>query len=193
MTRFACVLSLAIAAACFSTVAEAETIVHYREGQRVDAEDVARLLTPPRTRSIKLLDDAPAAAVATAALAPVVATTSTAAAPASAGLSLPVRFGFGSSEILPTARPQLDALAQGIALLPPATTVTIEGHTDAAGSDAYNRTLSRERARAVRDYLVREHGIDGTRLRTVGFGEDRPVDGSDPFAAINRRVEFRGS
>ena len=108
-------------------------------------------------------------------------------------LSLPVRFAFGSADILPAARVQLDALAEGIKLLAPGSIVTVEGHTDAVGSDAYNLELSRVRAHAVRDYLVQRHGIDAARLKTVGYGEGRPIEGSDPNAAVNRRVQFRGS
>jgi outer membrane protein OmpA-like peptidoglycan-associated protein len=114
-------------------------------------------------------------------------------APDDAGLSLPVRFAFGSAEILPSARSQLDAVATGIKLLPAEAVITIEGHTDAVGGDAYNLALSRERARSVRDYLVLRHGIDVTHLKTAGYGEGRPIVGSDPFDGANRRVEFRGS
>jgi outer membrane protein OmpA-like peptidoglycan-associated protein len=53
--------------------------------------------------------------------------------------------------------------------------------------------LSRARAQAVRDYLVEHHGIDTSRLKTVGYGEDRPIQGSNPHAPVNRRVQFRGS
>jgi outer membrane protein OmpA-like peptidoglycan-associated protein len=108
-------------------------------------------------------------------------------------LSLPVRFAFDSAEILPAARTQLDALAQGIKLLPPGSIVTVEGHTDAVGSDAYNLELSEARARAVRDFLVQRHGIAPARLKTVGFGKKRPIEGTDPYAAVNRRVQFHGS
>ena len=177
MTRTLSTLAIALAASLFSAAAPAETIVHYREGQLVDKEDVVRLLAP-RTRSIRLLDEAPAAAstsastsVITSAIAPVVHTPRAAPAEPS-GLSLPVRFAFGSAEILPAARAQLDALAGGIMALPAETVVTIEGHTDATGGDAYNLELSRERARSVRDYLVHRHGIErqppaNRRLRRV--------------------------
>ncbi len=84
-------------------------------------------------------------------------------------------------------------MAEGVKLLAPNSIVTVEGHTDAVGSDAYNLELSRSRARAVRDYLVQRHGIDGARLKTVGYGEARLVEAADPTAAVNRRVQFRGS
>jgi outer membrane protein OmpA-like peptidoglycan-associated protein len=206
MTRYLSTLALALAAAFLTPPVKAEKVIMYREGQLVNPHDVAAVLGN-KTRSIRLLDDAPAAPTPTkyvAAAAAALAKTS-ARAPArvsaapddataeASALSLPVRFAFDSSEILPAARTQLDALAEGVKLLAPNSIVTVEGHTDAVGSDAYNLELSRSRARAVRDYLVQRHGIDGARLKTVGYGEARLVEAADPTAAVNRRVQFRGS
>ncbi|VTU22531.1 OmpA family protein [Variovorax sp. RA8] len=206
MTRYLSTLALALAAAFLTPPVKAEKVIIYREGQLVNPHDVAAVLGN-KTRSIRLLDDAPAAPTPTkyvAAAAAALAKTS-ARAPArvsaapddataeASALSLPVRFAFDSSEILPAARTQLDALAEGVKLLAPNSIVTVEGHTDAVGSDAYNLELSRSRARAVRDYLVQRHGIDGARLKTVGYGEARLVEAADPTAAVNRRVQFRGS
>jgi outer membrane protein OmpA-like peptidoglycan-associated protein len=208
MTRYLSTLALALAAAFLTPQVKAEKVIVYREGQLVNPHDVAAVLGNG-TRSIRLLDDAPAAtptkyvAAAAAALAKTSARPAAAPAAASAArddatadasaLSLPVRFAFDSTEILPAARAQLDALADGIKLLAPKSIVTVEGHTDAVGSDAYNLELSRGRARAVRDYLVQHHGIDAARLKTVGYGESRPVEDADPNAAVNRRVQFRGA
>jgi outer membrane protein OmpA-like peptidoglycan-associated protein len=205
MSRYLTTLAIAIAAAILTVHAKAEKIVVYREGQLVNPQDVAAVLG--KTRSIRLLDDAPAAQ---AKLIPVAAVSSTktsvkstasSSAPKApddskadaATLSLPVRFAFDSADILPSARAQLDAVAEGIKLLAPESVVTIEGHTDGVGSDAYNLELSRARAHAVRDYLVQRHHIDAARLKTVGYGKARPIEGSDPNAAVNRRVQFRGS
>ena len=157
----------------------AQNAVHYREGQRVDPKEVAKILSaaPVKTRSIRLLDQG-------------------ATAPSQDGqgpsLSIPVRFGFDSAEIAESARPQLDALAAGIKLLPPEQTVVVEGHTDAVGSDEYNKQLSQRRAASVKRYLVRVHGIEEQRLKEVGLGEQRPIEGADPQAPQNRRVQFRG-
>lgn len=174
--------ALALATALLSTHALAENIVYYREGQRVNPHEVAQILgvaaaAPIKTRSIRLLDGAAPAPESQA--------------PAQA-LSLQVRFSFDSADIAPTARPQLDALAQGIKMLPSSQAVLVEGHTDATGGEDYNRALSQRRAQAVKRYLAQEHGIDPTRLKTVGYGEDRTIAGVDPDAAENRRVQFRG-
>jgi len=109
-----------------------------------------------------------------------------------AALALGVQFGFDSAEILPSARAQLDALAEGIKLLAPDQRVLIEGHTDAVGADDYNLSLSQRRAESVRQYLVKVHGFDQGRLDAVGLGKARPLDPADPFAAENRRVQFQG-
>jgi outer membrane protein OmpA-like peptidoglycan-associated protein len=69
--------------------------------------------------------------------------------------------------------------------------LTIEGHTDNTGSNAYNLTLSKNRAQAVVDYLVKK-GIAATRLNAVGFGEDKPVTTNNTAEGrtLNRRVEL---
>lgn len=204
MTRYFSTLALALASALLTPQVKAEKVVVYREGQLVNPQEVAAVLG--KTRSIQLLDDeapaAPAKLTTVAAVSParIKASSSTTARIArddsnagASALSLPVPFAFDSADILPGARAQLDALADGIKMLAPKRIVTVEGHTDAAGSDAYNVELSRERAHAVRDYLVQRHGIDAARLKTVAYGEGRPIDSADPNAALNRRVQFRGS
>jgi outer membrane protein OmpA-like peptidoglycan-associated protein len=203
MIRFLATIALAIAAALLTPAAKAEKVVVYREGQLVNPHDVAAVLG--KTRSIQLLDEAPAAPAKVSTVAAAAPAKASARSPRSrptapddaladaSALSLPVRFAFDSAQIVPAARSQLDALAEGIKLLAPERIITVEGHTDAAGSDAYNLQLSRARANAVRDYLVQRHGIDAARLKTVAYGESRPIEGTDPNAAVNRRVQFRGS
>lgn len=66
----------------------------------------------------------------------------------------------------------------------------VEGHTDASGSAVYNYDLSQRRAEAVRDYLVEKHGIDRECLTIRGLGESRPMNGTSPYDAVNRRVTF---
>lgn len=187
MTRcraIACLLSTLLLA----TSTLAQDVRHYRAGEAVDPQEVAAILggrtaseAPAiKMRSIRLLDGS-------ASVAPMAA-----AAPVASGLSLQVQFAFDSADILPAAREQLDALAQGIRLLPAGKPVVIEGHTDAVGSADYNEQLSLRRAIAVKRYLVLAHRVDADRLRTVGMGERSPRPGSDPNDAINRRVQFHG-
>lgn len=73
--------------------------------------------------------------------------------------------------------------------------LVIEGHTDKRGDPDKNQVLSQERAEAVRDYLVREFGMDASRLITKGFGPSRPFSPRDDAEgwALNRRVEFKAT
>ncbi|OFX00998.1 MAG: hypothetical protein A3E78_15375 [Alphaproteobacteria bacterium RIFCSPHIGHO2_12_FULL_63_12] len=70
------------------------------------------------------------------------------------------------------------------------TTVTVAGHADSRGSDSYNMDLSQQRALSVSNYLA-SHGVDPARLKSIGYGETRPI-GDNATAAgqsLNRRVE----
>jgi outer membrane protein OmpA-like peptidoglycan-associated protein len=68
---------------------------------------------------------------------------------------------------------------------------SVEGHTDSDGEDAFNQTLSEERAKTVVDKLV-SLGISADRLGFKGWGETKPVtsNGTAEGKAENRRVEF---
>jgi outer membrane protein OmpA-like peptidoglycan-associated protein len=69
--------------------------------------------------------------------------------------------------------------------------LTIEGHADVRGSDAYNLELSLHRANSVRTAFI-ELGLDPSRIEAVGYGRSRPRDPGQTEAAyqLNRRVEF---
>src|SRR6266852_2695889 len=69
--------------------------------------------------------------------------------------------------------------------------IRISGHCDERGSDEYNLALGNRRATAAKQYLV-SHGIDGSRIETVSYGEERPIaQGHDEDSwAQNRRDEF---
>ncbi len=72
-----------------------------------------------------------------------------------------------------------------------ATAVHVIGHTDSTGSNSYNQQLSEKRASAVSRHLSR-NGVDRTRLRMSGRGENQPVsdNGSSAGRSQNRRVEI---
>jgi len=190
-------LILALMLALGAGTAAAESVRLYRAGETVDPREVAAILdTAPlqgRMRSLRLLDEP--SPVQVTGVDPTSGDAGAGAAarePVPAALALPVRFAFDSAEIMPDARAQLDALAEGIRLLAPGVAVRIEGHTDAAGSHDYNDSLSRRRAEAVKSYLVALHRIEPARLRAVGLGEQEMLPGRDPHAPENRRVQFRG-
>jgi outer membrane protein OmpA-like peptidoglycan-associated protein len=70
--------------------------------------------------------------------------------------------------------------------------ISIEGHTDSDGDDAFNLDLSELRAASVRDYLIATYGIDTGRLESKGLGETVPVADNDTAEGKqqNRRVEL---
>ncbi len=69
----------------------------------------------------------------------------------------------------------------------------IEGHTDAAGPEAYNLKLGEDRALAVRHYLHEQHGIALGRIEVISYGEAKPVadNTTKDGRAQNRRVVLR--
>lgn len=72
----------------------------------------------------------------------------------------------------------------------PNTDAVVEGHTDSTGSDAYNQALSQRRAEAVVNALVRNHGVNPSRISARGYGESQPIADNNTAAgrAENRRV-----
>jgi outer membrane protein OmpA-like peptidoglycan-associated protein len=80
----------------------------------------------------------------------------------------------------------------------PGSRIEIAGHTDNIGTPQYNQTLSEKRAGAVREYLIKEGGVDPTKITAVGHRDLYPVapnqkaDGKDnpEGRAQNRRVEI---
>jgi outer membrane protein OmpA-like peptidoglycan-associated protein len=101
-----------------------------------------------------------------------------------------VLFAFGKYELQQSAREAL-AKFSGIVLAHPGLHLSVEGYTDSVGSDAFNQTLSEQRANAVRDYLLQQ-GLDPTSVTATGFGKSNPVASNDTAAGRqqNRRVEI---
>ena len=111
-----------------------------------------------------------------------------------ASLSGDVTFDVDSSALTDRAKQVLDEIVNRWNGKPPAT-VTVVGHTDSVADDAYNQTLSEQRAKAVTEALT-SNGVTAS-IESVGYGETKPVapnenpDGSDNPAGrrLNRRVE----
>ncbi len=100
-------------------------------------------------------------------------------------------FAFDEVEIKPAARHQLANIAGKLKTQREVDEVVITGHTDAIGSDAYNRELSEKRAQRVRDFLLSE-GIVSKRIVIQALGEEKPIASNDTpeGRAKNRRVEI---
>ncbi|NUQ71968.1 MAG: OmpA family protein [Polyangiaceae bacterium] len=105
-------------------------------------------------------------------------------------LSSEVLFAFDSDRLLPGGVSALDGVLDKIAGRSPSH-VTVLGHTDNIGEDAYNLDLSRRRAESVAK-LLEERGISRSILTATGHGEARPVadNGSPEGRRRNRRVEI---
>ncbi|HTI44347.1 MAG TPA: OmpA family protein [Vicinamibacterales bacterium] len=101
-----------------------------------------------------------------------------------------VYFDFDRSTLKPEAIAILDRAVMTLQMNP-MLTVTIEGHTDSVGTAEYNLSLGERRANAVRDYLI-NRGVAMNRMRTVSYGEERPVASNDTDAgrAMNRRAHI---
>lgn len=104
-------------------------------------------------------------------------------------LSGSVLFASGKSTLLPAAQARLAEAST--ALKADGRSIHVVGHTDSTGSDQTNLTLSRQRAEAVRAYLVSK-GMTSGRIDAEGAGKDHPIaDNATPEGrANNRRVEL---
>jgi OmpA-OmpF porin, OOP family len=101
-----------------------------------------------------------------------------------------VHFDFNKATIKPEGKQILD---KDITMMKKDKTldVSIEGHCDYIGNDAYNQKLSEKRAKSVLDYFA-QNGIDTSRMRTVGYGRSKPIapNNTEEGRAKNRRVEL---
>jgi peptidoglycan-associated lipoprotein len=140
---------------------------------------------------------APEAPAPTTVQAPTVTPTRVEPAPAPdnrhATLEQRIHFELDRADLTPEARA---TLAEKVEILrsSPGVTLRIDGHADERGSDEYNLALSKRRAAEAKRFMA-EQGIDASRLETVGYGEERPLDESSSEAAwsMNRRADFQVS
>jgi outer membrane protein OmpA-like peptidoglycan-associated protein len=102
-----------------------------------------------------------------------------------------VTFDVASYSLKPSFRTTLDQVADSL-IKYPNSLIDVYGHTDSTGSDAYNQTLSENRARTVAGYL-QSRGVPAARIRSQGFGETMPVadNTSEAGRMKNRRVEIK--
>jgi outer membrane protein OmpA-like peptidoglycan-associated protein len=101
-----------------------------------------------------------------------------------------LKFEFDKAELRAEDRELLSRIA-GILMTAHDYTISVNGHTDDVGSEAYNQKLSERRAQAVRDYLVKT-GLSPDILSVQGHGKSLPLvkGSSDAARAKNRRVEL---
>ena len=200
-------LIIGMALCGFSLVLSAGEVRQYKAGEVPDAKEIARMLgggqSKPalRTRGISLN----ASAVVTQTQQPAIQqpVQMATAMPVdnqpkqppqitTSAFALPIQFKINSATILPSALPQLNAVAEGLKLISNPL-IMIEGHTDLSGKASYNKLLSEKRAMAVRNYFVNNYGLSPTSFIVVGRGSDALINTQNPYAAENRRVEFRAA
>jgi outer membrane protein OmpA-like peptidoglycan-associated protein len=102
-----------------------------------------------------------------------------------------IYFTFNSDKIRDESEPSLKEIAD-VLQKHPDWRLAVGGHTDSVGTTAYNLDLSKRRAAAVKDALVKRYKIDPARLTTNGYGASQPKDTNDTLEgrARNRRVEL---
>ncbi|RQP19331.1 MAG: tetratricopeptide repeat protein [Parapedobacter sp.] len=100
-------------------------------------------------------------------------------------------FDVNRYELLPKSKSDLDNLIEFLNLNK-TVRVEIGGHTDNTGSETHNQTLSENRAKAVRDYLIHA-GIATARLTYKGYGQSQPIasNDTDEGRQLNRRTDFK--
>jgi len=101
-----------------------------------------------------------------------------------------ILFDFNSYALRPESKSTLQNLADNFRKYPEEQ-ISVEGHTDAIGSQDANQRLSEQRADGVRNYLV-DQGVNGQRITSIGYGETRPKASNDTPEGrqLNRRVEI---
>jgi outer membrane protein OmpA-like peptidoglycan-associated protein len=101
-----------------------------------------------------------------------------------------VLFDTGSASLRSASRDALREMADVFEKYPN-TTISVQGHTDSVGSNAYNERLSERRANSVAGY-IENLGVRSSRVDTVGYGESRPRASNNTASGRqqNRRVEI---
>jgi OOP family OmpA-OmpF porin len=105
-------------------------------------------------------------------------------------IALYINFETGKSDIKAESQPIIDQIVE-LLKSNPALKISVEGHTDNTGTAANNKTLSENRAKAVRSALIAK-GTDQARLSSKGFGQESPLadNETEEGRAKNRRVEI---
>ncbi|MCL7421172.1 MAG: OmpA family protein [Methylobacter sp.] len=104
-------------------------------------------------------------------------------------ISLEVRFAFNSAQLTEEAIRQLTPVAEALVSGELGQlNFHVEGYTDAKGSDEYNKDLSLKRAFTVRNFFVKRHGLNASRIKFSGLGKSNLLDPDNPYSEVNRRV-----
>ncbi|OKO74247.1 membrane protein [Bradyrhizobium sp. NAS80.1] len=204
---FTAILSIITIGAALSLPASAVFAADESNSKNVTEDEIVRALAPPPkkplTRGLSIAPQAdPASSAAETKLIQSVRGRATrslsstereeiaTAAKDKPNIDLEITFDYNSANI--SAKSMASVQALGRALTSPdlkGSTFVVAGHTDAAGTEAYNQDLSERRADSIKRYLVDKYRIAATDLVTVGYGKSKLKDPSQPMAEVNRRVQ----
>lgn len=103
-----------------------------------------------------------------------------------------INFASGKFDIPEKNMQFLEKAAGYMKKLPPTSVIEVGGHTDNAGTDENNQTLSNNRAKAVREALVTKFGVTASMLTEKGYGESKPkaTNDNEDGKFQNRRIEY---
>jgi outer membrane protein OmpA-like peptidoglycan-associated protein len=103
---------------------------------------------------------------------------------------LTITFATGTSQLTGEGKAALDVFADTVKLMN-GVVIQVEGNTDNVGNPESNKTLSLQRAMAVKMYLQYQHNIDPSRFNVIGNGQDKPVmdNSTSDGKAANRRTD----
>lgn len=104
-----------------------------------------------------------------------------------------VHFQFDSAKLTPADKDVLDTIATRLKQESSSAQLTVTGHTDSVGSDAYNQKLSDRRAHSVVEYLISQGIPRSSFVSVTGAGESQPVADNKTAdgRAMNRRTEIK--
>ncbi|MCO8313948.1 OmpA family protein [Pseudomonas mandelii] len=104
-----------------------------------------------------------------------------------------VHFQFDSAKLTPADKDVLDTIATRLKQESSSAQLTVTGHTDSVGSDAYNQKLSDRRARSVVEYLISQGVPRSSFVSVTGAGESQPVADNKTAdgRSMNRRTEIK--
>jgi outer membrane protein OmpA-like peptidoglycan-associated protein len=106
-------------------------------------------------------------------------------------MSMEILFGYKSAELTDAAKEQLKPVGEAFASEKLQNLdFVVEGHTDAIGSNTYNKSLSEKRAASVKQYLVDTFHINSSRMQIIGKGKSDLLDPMNPDSDVNRRVRI---
>ena len=101
-----------------------------------------------------------------------------------------IHFAFDSAQLTPDSQSRLQKVAEALSAHR-TVQIQIAGHCDDRGTEEYNLALGQKRAEVAKKYLV-SLGVDPSRIQTISYGEERPMDSreTEEAWAANRRDEF---